>query len=348
MWRNSRRTGGEVCRQAHRARHPPRRPRPTIDGTLSVGEYEGALRAPVEYFNPDVQNRPAQFFYLWDDEAFYVGLRTLDKQPYSQEAPLWEGDAVEWYFNAQRGADFLSQAWPKAPYPGAVHCFFTAMHLDQVEPRFALRPGFELAIAKTGVEVASQRTPAGLEVEFKLPWINFPQFTPRAGEVIGLDAELSYSDGGPRSFRSFVFGNPLSVQQPANLAHVRLMNHLERTDWQACGSAMMPIRVDLPWSQDGPPHVMGQIAMPPGRRDQIGEVSFNLMDLSGKSLGEYPADRERVLDASGNFVVRKARWPAAAAKPGLYQVIAVISDAKGRELARVAPRLVSVNMAPGY
>lgn len=319
-----------------------------IDGKLGVDEYRGALGTPVEYFNPDVKNRPAQFFYLWDDEAFYVGLRTLDEHAFSPEAPMWEGDAVEWYFDVRRGNDFLSQTWPKEASPGAVHCFFTPMRLDKIEPRFTLRPGFEQAIAKTGVEVAAERTATGLEVEFKLPWVNFPQFKPAVGEVIGVDAELSYSDGGPRSYRSFVFGNPLSVQQPANLARVKLVEQLSREDWAACAAVMAPMRVDVPWSQDGVAEAVGRIAVPPGRRSDVSKVVFELSDLAGRPIGAYPADREVVLEKARDFAVWEARWPVAVAPAGGYQAVAVLYGSQGKELARVAPRLVSVNMAPGY
>src|SRR5437868_3456717 len=47
-----------------------------IDGDLS--EFKDAFSTPLEYFNADLKNRPAQFLYMWDDEAFYAALRTLD------------------------------------------------------------------------------------------------------------------------------------------------------------------------------------------------------------------------------------------------------------------------------
>ncbi|MBL9166048.1 MAG: hypothetical protein JNL18_25230 [Planctomycetaceae bacterium] len=321
---------------------------PKIDGKLNEPAYQQALCTPVEYFHRDVANRAAQFYYLWDDEAFYVGLRTLDAAAYSPESPLWEGDAVEWYFDVRRGDDFLSRNWPKARQPGAVHCFFTPMTLGVVAPRFTVRPGYDESIPRAGVEVAAQRTALGLEVEFKLPWKNFPDFKPGAGEVIGLDAELSYSDGGPRSYRSFVFGSPLSVQQPANLARVKLVEKLDRDCWEISGPVMMPMRVDVPWSQAGEPQVVGQMALPPGGATPPGRIVFQVQDLTGKVLGEFEAQETRELATSGNFAVREARWPAAIAAPGRFQVEAIVYDAAGRELTRVAPRMVSVNMEPGY
>src|SRR5262245_32080003 len=59
-----------------------------IDGDLS--EFKNAFCTPVEYFQPDnpsakdptgLRDRAAQFFYMWDDEAFYAALRTLDRHP---------------------------------------------------------------------------------------------------------------------------------------------------------------------------------------------------------------------------------------------------------------------------
>ncbi|MEE3371151.1 MAG: hypothetical protein VX346_17595, partial [Planctomycetota bacterium] len=68
----------------------PRAPQKmVIDGNLS--EFQQAFCTPINYFHPDQKNRPAQFFYLWDDEAFYAGLRTLDETP-ANPAPdnqLW-------------------------------------------------------------------------------------------------------------------------------------------------------------------------------------------------------------------------------------------------------------------
>ena len=102
-------------------------------------------------------------------------------------------------------------------------------------PRFCLRPGYLDAIPKIVIEVAARETAHGTEVEFKLPWVNFPNFKPRLNEVIALDAELCYSDGGLRIYRTFTYGNPLGVSQPAALGKVQLVNRLEPSPghWKA-------------------------------------------------------------------------------------------------------------------
>jgi hypothetical protein len=314
----------------------------TIDGKLR--EYEKAFCTPLEYFNTNRKNRPAQFYYLWDDEALYVGVRTIDEHAFTPQDLFWTGDAVEWYLDTRRDDSFLSRNWAK----GAVHCFFSGVRLNALESRFLLRPGQEDAIPKTGVQVASTRTAHGLEYEFKLPWVNLPNFHAAAGQVIGLDAELSYSDGGPRVFRSFVFGGPLSVQQPADLARVELIDAIEPRHWRDCGPVMMPIRVDVPWSQDTKPQVEGAIAIPPVGAGIVGKIVFELRSLNDATIGQFEASDEIVIEPQGKFVMRKARWPLEAAPAGRYEVQAIVFDSKGAELTRVAPRLTSVNMELGY
>jgi hypothetical protein len=64
-------------------------------------------------------------------------------------------------------------------------------------------------------------------------------------------------------------------------------------------------------------------------------------------LGEYVAER-RTIDDRGRFHRAEAQWPSDVATPGLHHVTAILYDRAGQELGRVAPRLVSVGMRPGY
>ncbi|MGK0187453.1 MAG: hypothetical protein ACI9R3_003241 [Verrucomicrobiales bacterium] len=318
-----------------------------IDGDLA--EFKDAFCTPVEYHNSNLNERAAQFFYMWDETAFYAGLRTLDTKLFNGAADdrLWEGDAVEWYFDTRQDEQFRSQAWPTEATAGAVHCYWTGLTDGAIESRFCLRPGFLEAITGEGVETGSRRTENGLEVEFKLPWANFPNFEAAVGKVIALDSELCYSDGAERLFRSFVFGSPLSVQQPASLGKVQLVEKLEPKHWATCGPVMLPIRVDTAWGQSTTPHVTGVIALPPGQADQVGRIVFRLTDLDGKVLAEFPAERE-TFQKEGHFVRAIAKWPVAIATPGAHQVTAIVFDNDWKQLARVAPRLVSVNWETGY
>jgi hypothetical protein len=315
-----------------------------IDGDLA--EFRGAFCTPINYFHPDQKNRPAQFFYMWDDEAFYAGLRTLDEKRNNQ-APddrLWEGDGVEWYFDTRRGEKFRSAQWTS---DGSVHCYWVGLTGGEVKPRFCLRPGYLDAIPKLGVEVGARHTKHGMEVEFKLPWKNFPNFTPKAGEVIAVDAELCYADGGPRVDRFFAYGSPLSVQQPASLAPVQLVERLEREHWKQCGPVMMPVRCDTAWQQPEKPRAHGLIALPPNHADVVGKIVFRLTDLDGKMLGDFAAETQP-MQSEGDFVRAVAAWPSDLTPPGGYHVTAIVYDGEGKELTRIAPRLVSTSMQQGY
>ncbi len=314
-----------------------------IDGDLS--EFKDAFCAPVEYFNSNLKNRAAQFFFMWDDDAFYAALRTLDTKPanLADDARLWEGDAVEWYFDTRRDENFLSQKWG----PGAVHCYWTGLTGTNVQARFCLRPGYLDAIKKIGVEVGAKRTRNGMDVEFKLPWTNFPDFKPALNAVIALDAEACYSDGAGRVFRSFVYGSPLSVQQPANLGRIQLVEKLEPEYWPACGPVLAPVRCDTAWEQTTRPQVTGYMALPPNQTDRIGKVVFRILGLDGQTVSDYPGQIE-VFATDGNFQRAVAQWPNDVAVPGAHQLLGIIYDKSGNELTRVAPRMVSVNMSPGY
>jgi hypothetical protein len=323
-----------------------------IDGDLS--EFKGAFCTPVEYFNSDLRNRAAQFFYMWDEEAFYAGLRTLDMKPanFAPDDRLWEGDGVEWYFDTRQSADFRGQAWPTNMSAGAVHCYWVGLTGTNVQARFCLRPGFLKAIPKIGVEVGSRRTKSGMEVEFKLPWTNFPGFKASLNTVIALDAELCYSDGDAdarrwRVARSFAYGSPLSVQQPASLGIIQLVEKLEPKYWKACGPVMMPARCDTPWTQNGKPQVTAYMAVPPHHGDQIGKVVFRVLGLDGSTLGDYPG-RIETFQAEGNFQRALAQWPNERAAPGTYHLLGIVYDKSGQELTRVAPRMVSVGMTSGH
>ena len=71
----------------------------------------------------DLENRAAQFFYMWDDEAFYIGLRCLDRKQ-ANPAPLaatYNGDAVEFYLDTRPGDALRGKDWTA----GAIHFFFS-------------------------------------------------------------------------------------------------------------------------------------------------------------------------------------------------------------------------------
>jgi Carbohydrate family 9 binding domain-like len=314
-----------------------------IDGDLA--EFKDAFGTPVGYFMADLKNRAGQFFYMWDDEAFYCGLRTWD-QKQANPAPdnrLWEGDGVEWYFDTRRGEHFRDRQWG----PGAVHMYWTAYKNDKLQPRWCLRPDMLEAIKGTGVEVAGRKTSYGAETEFKLPWANFPDFKASADGVMALDAELCYSDGAARVERTFAYGSPLSVQQPASQGTIQLVDRLKPEYWQQTGAVMFPTRCDTAWTQDTKPQVTAFMAIPASLRDEVSRVVFRLLDTQGKQLADYEAIVQ-TLDADGGFYRATAAWPSDLVAPGQFLLLGIVYDTEGKERARIAPRMVSDHMQPGH
>jgi hypothetical protein len=256
---------------------------------------------------------------------------------------LWEGDGVEWYFDTRRGENFRAKNWG----PGAVHMYWTAYKDDKLQPRWCLRPDMLQAIPGTGIEVAARKTSYGAETEFKLPWDNFPNFKVAADEVIALDAELCYSDGKGRVERTFAYGSPLSVQQPASQAQVQLVERLEPEHWKACGPVLFPIRCDTPWTQDERAAVLGHMAIPANMKDRIGKIVFRLVDPYGQQVADYEAVVQTI-NADGGFYRAAAKWPTDLVAPAGYVLVGILYDTEAKERARVAPRMVSDHMQPGH
>ncbi len=203
----------------------PRATKPiTLDGKLD--EWDGAFVTPVHVGHPDFADRGAQFLFLWNDDALYVGLRALDRTPahVRPDATLWDGDAVEFYLDARPAADLGGKDFG----PGTLHMFWTPFTGTEIRPRLRVRdlPAFKDFTLK-GAEVAGAKTAWGYTAEFKLPWANFPKFTAKAGALLGLDCELCSGDGGPRVDRTFVYSSPAAVSSPSAFGRVRLVEKPE-------------------------------------------------------------------------------------------------------------------------
>src|SRR5262245_11859453 len=158
---------------------------------------------------------------------------------------------------------------------------------------------------------------------------------------------MCYTYGGTLYDRSNAYCSPLSVQQPSSQGMVQLVEKLEPAHWKQVAAVMMPIRCDTAWGQETKAHVTGKLALPPDHLDQIGKIIFRVIDLEGKTLGEFPG-AVQTLSEAGKFKFVEARWPSDLAVPGGHVLVGIAYDKDGKELARVAPRMVSVGMQQGY
>lgn len=308
-----------------------------VNGKLD--EWTEAFCTPVHYNHGNLLNRAAQFFYQWDSEAFYIGLRALDqKQANVGKLPsLWNGDAVEFYLDTRSGDGFRGKEWTT----GAIHFFLTPFEGTELNPRWSMRGGIATSGTKLdGVQIAATRFDGGYELEFRLPWSNFPDFRPRAGAVIAVDAELCSGDGGARTDRTFAYGSPLSVQQPASQGAVQLVEAVDPADLGQVGPACFPMWVDTPWVQPERASVVAVVAIPPASASRVDRVDVRLHDADGKIVETLPGRIEAFGPEGKGFRRAVARWSIDKFAPNSYFATARIVSREGRTLATVTPRMV--------
>jgi hypothetical protein len=191
-----------------------------------------------------------------------------------------------------------------------------------------------------GVEVAATSDDESYEMEFKLPWANFPDFTPRLGAVLALDAELCSGDGASRTDRSFAYGSPLSVQQPTSLGKVELVRMVDPDYLPAVGPALFPFWVETPWVQPIRAEVQAVQAIPPAFAEVVGEVEFRIHDNDGRIIKTIPVRIEPFGPPDKGFLRAGALWSIDDFAPGTYFATARVAARTGKALATVAPRLV--------
>jgi hypothetical protein len=308
-----------------------------IDGKLD--EWNDAFCTPVHYNHRDLENRAAQFFYLWDDRSLYIGLRCLDRKQ-ANPAPLaatYNGDAVEFYLDTRSGDGLRGKDWSE----GAIHFFFSPFQGTDVIPRWVMRGGIATSSTQLdGVQIAAKARPDGYDVEFKLPWSNFRGFAPKLGSLIALDAELCSGDGGVRTDRTFAYGSPLSVQQPASLGLVELVDVFDPEYLPVVGPAAFPFWVDTPWVQPERAQVQATVAIPPVFREVVGQVEVRLHDTDGKIVKTIPARVESFGPETLGFARGVARWSIDEFAPNTYFATVRLTARTGKTLVTVAPRLV--------
>ncbi len=291
-----------------------------MDGKLTG--WDGAFVTPVHVGHPDFANRGGQFLYLWDDKNLYIGLRCLDRKPahVGPDSQIWNGDAVEFYLDTRRGDKLGAAAFG----PGTLHMFYTPFTKTAVKPRLQVRdlPAFKDFKLK-GAEVAASKTLWGYTAEFKLPWANFPDFSPKAGEIIGIECELCSSDGGQRVDRTFVYSSPAAVGSPSAFGRVQLVDKIDASALKPYGRVLLPLSLtksaNYAW-------LYGTVCISPTIAGALAKIEGKLLDAGGKvrktSLGS-----KKTLD--GGFTLWTGSWEMFDVPPGIYMLELVATDKTG-------------------
>jgi Carbohydrate family 9 binding domain-like len=297
-----------------------------LDGKLD--DWTGAFVTPVHVGHPNRANRLAEFLFLWDEQNLYIGLRCLDQTPahVAPDTQIYNGDAVEFYLDTRRGEQLGAAQFTA----GALHMFWTPFTKTEVKPRLQVRDlpvfrGFKLK----GAVVAAEKTPWGYTAEFKLPWANFPNFTAKAGEVVGIDCELCSSDGGPRVDRTFVYSSPRSVQTPSAFGRVRLVDKIDPDALKDFGRVLLPLSITKSANYDW---MYATACVSPTIEKLTAKLEGKLLDSEGK-VRKTTAGTRRTLPGSG-FVLWSGAWEMFDLPAGVYTLELAALDKGGRVLTR--------------
>jgi hypothetical protein len=303
-----------------------------MDGKLD--EWQGAFATPVHVGHPDFANRGGVFYFLWDEKALYVGLSCLDRKPahVAPDSQLHNGDAVEFYLDTRSGKELGKGTFG----PGTLHMFWTAFTGTEVKPRLRVRdlPAFKDFKLK-GAEVAAVKTPWGWTAEFKLPWANFPGFTPRAGTEIGIDCELCSSDGGPRVDRTFVYSSPASVGSPASFGRVKLVEKLDAGELKTFSRALLPLAVTRSANYSW---LYATACLSPTIEKDVARVEGKVIDNKGKA-SKTTAGARRALAGSG-LVLWQGSFELFDLPPGTYTVEVAALDRAGKVVVARRTKIV--------
>ncbi len=305
-----------------------------MDGKLTG--WDGAFVTPVHVGHPDYANRGGQFLYLWDEKNLYIGLRCLDQKPAhtGPDNQIWNGDAVEFYLDTRRGDKLGAAAFG----PGTLHMFYTAFTKTEVKPRLQVRdlPAFK-DFKLQGAEVAAAKTAWGYTAEFKLPWSNFPDFTPRAGEIIGIDCELCSSDGGPRVDRTFVYSGPAAVETPSAFGRVQLVDKLDAGALKPLGRALLPLS---PTYSTNYPWLYGTVCISPCIEGSVAKLEGKLVDAAGKVRKTSTGSKK---DLDGGFALWTGNWELFDLPPGVYTLELTATNKTGEVITSRTEKVLHGN-----
>jgi hypothetical protein len=305
-----------------------------FDGKLA--DWDGAFVTPVHVGHPDFANRGGQFSYLWDDQNLYIGLKCLDQKPahVGSDNQLWNGDAVEFYLDTRRGDKLGAKDFG----PGTLHMFWTPFTKTEIKPRLAVRdlPAFK-DFKLQGAELVADKRPWGWTAEFKLPWANFPDFKPKAGEIIGIECELCSSDGGPRVDRTFVYSGPAAVGSPSAFGRVQLVDKIEPDALKPLGRALLPLALTKSANYDW---LYGTVCISPTIEKSVAKIEGKIIDETGKVRKTTTGSRKTM---DGDFVLWTGSWELIDLPAGTYTVELTALDKEGKVVTSRTEKLLHGN-----
>jgi Carbohydrate family 9 binding domain-like len=293
-----------------------------------LDDFDGAFVTPVHVGHPDFLNRGGEFLFLWDEKNLYIGMRCLDQKPahVGNDMQIWNGDAVEFYLDTRRGDKLGAREFG----PGTLHMFYTAFTGTEVKPRMQVRDLPALKDFKLeGAEVAGEKTATGYTAVFKLPWALFPDFKPKAGEIIGIDCELCSSDGGPRVDRTFVYSGPTSVGTPSTFGRVQLVDKIDLAKLKPYGKVLLPMSLTRATNYGW---MYGNVILSPTIASDVKTVEGKLLGADGKVKAS--SSGAPVLVAATGFSTWAGKWEVNDLPHGFYTLEVTAKDKDGKVITQ--------------
>ena len=292
-----------------------------IDGKLD--EWKGAFVTPLNAAHPDAMNRATLISYLWDEQALYVGVQALDTNPthIAGDNALYDGDAIEFYLDVRQGEELGGKSWA----PGTLHAFFTAITGHEIKPRFRVRdmPTFR-GLELKGVELMAAKTVNGYTMEFKLPWANFPNMTPKADMPLGIDIEMGSADGGRRVHRTFAYSSPTSVGTPSTHGRVMLVDKVDTASVKPYSRALMPFDAQVPGNYG---RIYGVACISSTIADVVAKVDAQLLDSNGKVKKKI--ENAGISTVGDAMKIWRGEWETFDLPNGTYTLALTARDAEG-------------------
>lgn len=303
-----------------------------IDGKLD--EWEGAFVTPLNSTHPDFANRATHIYYLWDEEALYIGVRALDTKPthISDENALYDGDAIEFYLDARQGEDLGKPEWEK----GTLHAFFTAITGKEIKPRFHVRdlPVFK-GLVLQGVQLKAVSTADGYTMEFKLPWSNFPALHPKAGVPLGIDIEMGSADGGHRIHRTFAYSSPTSVGTPSTHGRVLLVDAVDPLKAKPYSRALFAFDAAIPGNYG---RINGIACLSPTIAGAVKKIEARLLNAKGEVVKE--GENGHLVNRSHYWTMWYGEWETFDLPNGTYTLVLTARDSNNNLIVERTRRVL--------
>jgi len=172
---------------------------------------------------------------IWDDDNLYVLVQVTDgtRVEGDSDAP-WSDDSVELYLDVDNDAgSSYDNDYQLGLRPGDEDSITTGYHSNE---------------DTTGMEVATQNTDAGYDMEVKLPWSTLGA-TPSSGHVMGIDVHVNDDDTeGDRDGKlSWNAATDTAWEQPRVFGRATL----GALDWEPSGPLPLEDGMSRPTDPDG-------------------------------------------------------------------------------------------------